>query len=67
MLYKNITRYLIKKMNVLTPDELAFLAKIERQRKKHAEAQALYRTKHQEELKVKRYMTFFIWFTVILV
>ena len=38
-------------MNVLTPDELAFLAKIEKQRKKHAEAQALYRTKHQEELK----------------
>jgi len=38
-------------MNVLTPDELAFLAKIEKQRKKHAEAQAVYRTKHQEELK----------------
>ena len=38
-------------MNVLTPDELAFLAKIEKQRKKHTQAQALYRTKHQEEIK----------------
>ena len=38
-------------MNVLTPDEIDFLAKKDRQRKKHAEAQALYRTKHQEELK----------------
>ncbi len=41
-------------MNVLTPDEIDFLAKKDRQRKKHAEAQALYRTKvnkHQEEIK----------------
>jgi hypothetical protein len=38
-------------MNVLTADEIAFLVKIEKQRKKHAQSQALYRSKHQEEIK----------------
>jgi hypothetical protein len=52
MLYKNIyNRLKYQEMNVLTPDEIAFLAKKDRQRKKHTKAQALYPTKHQEEIK----------------